>query len=174
MERLLEMKAHHENAIKPVEEASDVVASQLIASASVETVNGPVITSQNQSGGITAGTVNINFVFERRNSSFNPISDPNLLARAVFQNQLVSGEYHTRIELTVESPYPPGNLEIKAHAPSVRRIDLVPQHGGPMLRGNSGVRPGLAFMNLRQPFGKIFLEIFTERPERPNIEWDMK
>lgn len=163
---LFQMKSRHESTIKPVQEASDTVAGQLIASIDRASSDSVVI-SQNQSGGIVnTGTLNI-----------NAAPEPKLYPREVFRNKLVGSGYHTRIELTVEAPYPPGNLEIMVRAPSIQRIDLIPQRGGPVMKGHGGVRPGGAFTNLPQPFGKILLEIFTAQPERPDavtIEWYMQ
>src|SRR5688572_6874711 len=71
------------------------------------------IISINQSGGITAHTVNI-----------NQAPTPTLKARTLFLNQSRGSEYHSRIELIVESPYPPANLYVAVAAPSIVSIDF--------------------------------------------------
>ena len=116
--------------------------------------------SQNQSGGITAGTVNI-----------NAAPEPELESSVVFENRPVAEGYHTRAELVVDSPYPPANLRLIVHAPTILRIQLRPQRTGVAMYGHSGLRPGLAFTNLKQPEGRLSLDIFTREPERCEVEW---
>jgi len=121
------------------------------------------ITSHNQSGGVTAHTVNI-----------NAAPEPKVNADPIFLNQPHVGEYRHRIALTVESPYPPGNLFIAVHAPSIRSMDLRPQRSGLVMLGHCGNREGMSFANLQQPYGLIHLDVVTAQPEDLKIEWDVK
>jgi hypothetical protein len=75
--------------------------------------------------------------------------------------------------LTVDSPYLPANLYVAVHAPSIRRIELAPQRTGLVMMGHCGTREGMAFANLQHPFGRLYLEVFTSKPERLEIEWDI-
>jgi len=122
-----------------------------------------VVTSYNQSGGITAQTVNI-----------TAAPQPTVKAESIFANQSRNEEYHSRIALAVESPYPASNLFIAVHAPSIRRIELIPQRTGMVMMGHCGNREGMSFANLHHPFGLIHLDVFTGKPEPLKIEWDIQ
>ncbi len=120
------------------------------------------VTSHNQSGGITAGTVNI-----------NAAPEPKLNAQVLLENQQSGSEFLSRYALTIDSPYPPANLYIVVSAPTIKRIDLVPQRSGMVIGGHSGVRPGMAFTNLQNPYGLLHLNVITSQPEKLSIEWDL-
>jgi hypothetical protein len=76
--------------------------------------------------------------------------------------------------LMVDSPYLPANLYVAVHAPSICRIELAPQRTGLVMMGHCGTREGMAFANLQHPFGRLYLEVFTSKPERLEIEWDIQ
>ena len=120
------------------------------------------VISINQSGGITAHTVNV-----------SAAPAPTLHAKPVSLNQVHESEYHSRIALTVESPYPPANLYIVVSAPSVKSINLMPQRTGIVMMGHSGTREGWAFTNLQSPYGLIHLDIITSQPEQLDIGWEL-
>ena len=89
-------------------------------------------------------------------------------------NKPANGGYHTRFELRVESPYPPGNLYVGVRVPSIRSAELSPQRAGLVPKGHSGTRPGFAFDNLPQPYGSIFLDVYTSDPENLEGEYDFQ
>lgn len=163
VDRLLKMKRNHEASVQAVLEPLDAVANQLIANTTVSGSPQNLGISFNQSGGITAGTVNV-----------HAAPEPTLEGRLLFANKPVGDKFHTRVELRVKSPYPPGNLSIGVKAPSVRRIELLPQRAGIVSIGPSGTRPGFAFTNLQQPFGTLLLDVFTANPEKLDVEWDFQ
>lgn len=164
IERLLSMKQNHESQQQQIPEPSDKIATTLIQNIHVEgNVNPSIVISHNQSGGITAGKVTI-----------DAAPEPKLSMKEVFLNQPGNGEYHTRLELMVDSPYPAGNLFVEVRAASIKRIDLAPQRSGVVITGHSGTRDGLAFTNLQSPYGRIFLEIFTVTPDRFEVVWDIQ
>jgi hypothetical protein len=118
-----------------------------------------VVISQNQQGGITAGTVNLG------------AQEPRVAGPYVARNEPVpSGGYLTQVELMVESDYPLGEVAIQAHAPSIRQIQLVRDGGGMMMYGPEGVRDGMAFTSLLNAYGKLILSILTDKPEDVRIE----
>lgn len=120
------------------------------------------VISINQSGGITAHTVNI-----------NATPAPTLNAQPLFLNQPCGSEYHSRVALTIQSPYPPGNLYVAVSAPSVKSINLMPDRTGIVMFGHCGTRQGMAFANLQSPYGLIHLDIITGKPEQLNIGWNV-
>ena len=153
------MKLDHEASTRAEPEPSDHVAEQFILNLEQ---SGNIGFSFNQSGGITAGTVNI-----------SAAPQPKLHARQVFVNQPVDGEYHTQVELLVESHFPLANLHVVAKAPSVRRIRLSPPPAGfvSLAYGNG---PGFAAADLQRPYGRISLDVFTGNPENIRIEWEFQ
>ncbi|MFY9552524.1 MAG: hypothetical protein WAU32_15365 [Thermoanaerobaculia bacterium] len=153
------MKGEHETSTVAVAEPPDSVAVALAASAGPGST---IVISHNQSGGITAGTVNV-----------QQAPEPTIAVRELFLNQATGNEFQTRVELRVDSPYPPANLYVGVRAPSIRRIALVPQRTGLVMKGHCGTRDGFAFENLQQPYGLIHLDIVTGKPERPEVEWDL-
>ena len=164
VDRLLAMKNAHEWDQTRVPEPPERVVAALIGN--IDAAPGSahtVVISQHQSGGITAGTVNI-----------DAAPKPGLHMREVFANRATNNEYHTRLELEVDSPYPAGNLSLVVRSASMKRIDLVPQRSGAVIFGHSGTRAGMAFTNLQSPYGRMFLEIFTAHSDTFEIEWDLQ
>jgi hypothetical protein len=113
------------------------------------------VISYNQSGGITARDVTI-----------NTAPEPGLEMVEHFSNQRVNERFHSRVELIVESPYPPAGLYVAVHAASIIEIEVVPQRSGGVMVGHSGVRDGCAFTNLIQPSGRYHVDIYTFDAER--------
>lgn len=107
-------------------------------------------------------------------ASVTAAAEPTVNMQSIFLNQLRDGEYHSRVGLTIDSSYPPGNLFIAVHAPTIRRIALVPQRTGIVMMGHCGNRNGMSFANMQHPFGLIHLEVITAQPENLDIEWDLK
>lgn len=161
--RLTEIKNAQESSAARLPEPPDDTAEQFIANLQVSGPGAAVVISHNQSGGITAGNVNI-----------NAAPEPTLHASQLFANKPANGGYHTQIVLRVESPYPPGNLYVGVHAPSMRSAKLNAQRSGLVMKGHSGTRPGFAFDNLQQPYGKMLLDVYTSDPEQLEIEWDIQ
>jgi len=162
VDRLLAMKEAHEGAVPTAREPSDAVVAQFLAPVHASS-GATVVISHNQSGGVTAGTVNI-----------NAAPEPTLETKEVFANQPAGSEYHSRVELRVQSPYPPANLYVAVHAPSLLRMHLSPQRSGMVMMGHCGVQEGRAFQNLQQPNGVILLDIATSRPETFRVDWDIQ
>ncbi len=163
VKRLTEMKKAHESGATHVPQPGPDIINALIANSEVDAHSSTFVTSFNQSGGITAGTVNV-----------NAAPEPQLHMREIFANKAEAGRYHSRVELTVESPYPPGNLYVAVHAPSIISMDLSPQRSGAVIMGHCGTREGFAFANLQSPYGRINLDVLTKKPERFEIEWDIQ
>lgn len=161
--RLSEMKYAHESSAVRLPEPPDDTAEQFIANLEVSGPGAMVVISHNQSGGITAGNVNI-----------NAAPEPTLHTTKLFANKPANGGYHTRFELRVVSPYPPGNLYVVVRAPSMRSAELSPQRAGMVIKGHTGTRPGFAFDNLQQPYGRILLDVYTSDPENLQVEWDIQ
>ncbi len=163
VDRLTAMKRAHESRASSLPDPSSDTVRALIANSEVAARGATFVTSVNQSGGITAGTVNV-----------NATPEPQLHMREIYANKSEGSRYLTRIEITVESPYPPGNLFVGVRAPSVISMDLSPQRSGAVIKGHCGSRDGFAFANLQSPYGRIHLDIVSGAPEHFAIEWDIK
>lgn len=161
--RLRQMKSTHEAGAISTDSLSSAQLVALLESNVSSGRDSTVVTSVNQSGGITAAHVTV-----------NQAPDPDLSARELFVNQKSGNQYHSRLELTILSPYPPANLMVKVHAPSIVSAELNPQRGGMVMKGHSGRRDGWAFDNLQAPSGRIHLDIVTQHPESPTVEWDIQ
>ena len=107
--------------------------------------NGNIVT-QNQSGGITANNVIVN------NISTNPT--PVLHIKEILVNQPHEGNFQSRFELSLHTPYPVGNLYIGVRASQIEEMDIMPMRSGMFTSGHSGIRDGYAFDNLQSAYGK--------------------
>lgn len=122
-----------------------------------------IVTSHNQSGGITAGTVHI-----------NNAPAPTLNLDTVFVHQKQGSEFLSRFAISVESPYPPASLYLEVKAPSIKGIQVIPQRTGMFTLGHSGTRNGMAFTTIQNPYGLMHLDVVTSEKDRPSIEYDFQ
>lgn len=161
--RLLEMKRAHESAKAPVSELSDAQAGSLIHNEISGSPQATIVSSVNQSGGITAASVTV-----------NQAPEPEIHYEEVFVNKPTPSGYHTRVALKLVSPYPPGNLAVQVTSPSIVSAQLNPQRSGAVIKGHSGVRGNMAFDNLQQPYGIIHLDILMRQPDVPDITFGIE
>ena len=121
------------------------------------------VTSFNQSGGITAQNVTI--------SNTPP---PTLqVTKEVLLNEPQNGKYLTRVEFTIVTPYPIGNLYLEARAQTVEEIDCLPMRTG-WMTGHSGKRDGLAFTNIPNAYGNYQLDIITSQPDKIQVIYNFE
>ena len=165
VERLKELKARHEAKGGTAPEPTDHVVAQFIETLAAPggTSNPTIVTSYQQSGGITAAIVNL-----------NAAPPPGVTARQLFANKPVGSEFHTRVELLVETPYPARNLFVKVSAASIHKMDLIPERGGMVMYGHTGTRPGFAFTNLQSPKGRVYLDVLTGSAELCKVEYEVE
>ncbi len=123
------------------------------------------IFTQNQSGGITAHNVVIN------NISTNP--SPMLTSKEVYTNQFREGKYYSRIQLSLITPHPVGNLYIGARAQTIKDMELIPMQSTMLISGHTGTREGYSFTNIPNAYGNYLLEIITSKPEKFLIEYNI-
>ena len=119
------------------------------------------VTSYNQSGGITAQNVIIN--------NISKTLSPELQAKVIYLNQPSEGKYRTRVEFSLNSIYPIGNLYLEVWAGTVEEIDCMPMRTGVWQEGHSGKRDGYAFTNMMNVFGNYELHIVTTQPENIQV-----
>lgn len=122
-----------------------------------QSAQSPKVLSINQSGGITADTVEIN----------KPAVEPRAKLEWVERNkQGVDGKYVSEAVIEVEPPgITVGKLEVQAHAPSVSGVTLISAGAGVSQLGPSGTRDGWAFTSLQNAYGRILLRVTTDEPE---------
>lgn len=122
------------------------------------------VTSFNQSGGITAQNVTI--------SNTPP---PTLqVTKEVLLNQPQNGKYLTRVEFTLVTPYPIGNLYLEARAQTVEEIDCLPMRTGGWMTGHSGKRDGFAFTNIPNAYGNYQLDVITSQPDKIQVIYNFE
>lgn len=99
------------------------------------------VTSHNQSGGITAHTV-------------NQAPPPQLIRRDWRVSENTDGTRTLFVTLEVVAPYPPSSLQVSVHGPDIRSFDVKSERPGIHLHGHSGVREGYRFTTIQHPSGK--------------------
>jgi len=166
VERLLEIKARHETQnMGGVEPNEDIAQRFLMKLVSNVASSGPVIFSQNQQGGITAQSVVIN--------NISPFPQPSLRATEVYANKPSGGKFLTQIHLSLNTPFPVGNLYVGVRAKTVEEIELAPMRVGGAIYGHTGRRDGYAFTNLQNAYGDLQLDIISREPEQFHIEYEI-
>jgi len=124
------------------------------------------VTSYNQSGGITAQNVTIN--------NISKIPSPTLQGKVIYLNQPNEGKFRTRIELSLISPYPVGNLYIEVRAQTIEEMDCMPMRAGGWMEGMSGKRDGYAFTNLQNAFGNYEVHVITSKAENLQLIYNIE
>jgi hypothetical protein len=109
------------------------------------------ITSHNQSGGITAYTV-------------NQAPKPELWCGPLGNRRNPDGTYTVTCTLDVISPYPPAELSLQIEAVGIVSIDVVPNRPGLNMLGHSGMRDGWGFTSVINPSGRYTLSVVAVEP----------
>jgi hypothetical protein len=89
-------------------------------------------------------------------------------------NQPNKGKYHTRVELSLISPYPIGNLYLEVRAKTIEEMDCMPMRTGGYMGGHSGKRDGYIFTNMPNAYGKHELIIVTTQPENIQLIYNIE
>ena len=109
------------------------------------------VTSHNQSGGITAYTV-------------NQAPTPELRCGPPASRQNPDGTHTITCNLDVVAPYPPAELYLQVEAAGVVSLDVSPNRTGVFMTGHSGIRDGRAFTSLVNPSGRYSLRAVAAEP----------
>lgn len=120
------------------------------------------VISINQSGGITAGTVNIQA----------GVPEPKVKAQELVANEPCDGGYKTEFLLTIETQVAVPNFFLQVNAPTIRSMETTPQRAGVADFGNTGTRKGLAFTNIQSAYGSYRVTVITNEPERFEVIYD--
>jgi hypothetical protein len=102
------------------------------------------VASHNQSGGITAHTV-------------NQAPSPQLIRRDWRVAENADGTRTLLVTFEVVAPYPPPALQVSIQGPDIRSFDVKSERPGVHLSGHSGVRDGYRFTTLQHPSGRYRL-----------------
>jgi hypothetical protein len=124
-----------------------------------KTVINQNVTSTNQSGGITAHTVNQAPPPELRQLSHKLDTSPD-------------GTFITSVLVEIVAPYPPASLSLEAHAPSVLDMQVMPQRTGIAMFGPTGKRDGLCFTSIHNPAGRYLITVRTSTREGVKIGYN--
>jgi len=124
------------------------------------------VISHNQSGGITAQKVIIN------NVSANPA--PILQGKGIFSNQPHNGKFLTRLEFSLITPHPVGNLYLEVRAQTIEEMDCLPMRSGGWMEGHSGKREGFIFTNIPNAFGNYQIDIITTQPDEIQVIYNIE
>jgi hypothetical protein len=122
------------------------------------------ISSVNQSGGITAHTVNID------GKSFQP----ELENRWIAQNKPEGNVFTSAIEITLVTQFPVANLVVEVHVENIEAFDVALSRPGALVLGPTGKRPGFGFANIPNASGKYILRLTTSKPiTNADLRWDV-
>jgi len=109
------------------------------------------VTSHNQSGGITAHTV-------------NQAPKPELRCGPLANRRNPDGTYTVTCTLDVISPYPPAKLSLQVEAAGIVSIDVRANRTGIQMLGHSGMRDGWGFTSVINPSGRYTLSVVAAEP----------
>lgn len=116
------------------------------------------VRSFEQQGGITAGIVNI-----------QSESPPRIELSDETHEKTNEGHIYEAI-LTVDTRYALPQLEVSAHAESIKSFDVTPQRSGVHMSGHAGAREGFHFETLQNVAGRYRIRVVTGKPEAVRIE----
>jgi hypothetical protein len=120
------------------------------------------VTSHNQSGGITAHTV-------------NQAPKPKIKQGQASQKRNPDGTYTVSCMFEVVSPYPPLSLKIIAAAPGIQSLEVSPHNFVGMYQtGHTGKRDGFCFTSLMHPSGKYTLSVVTAGKANVTLDYEFK
>jgi hypothetical protein len=109
------------------------------------------VASHNQSGGITAHTV-------------NEAPKPELRCGPLSHQRNPDGTYTITCAMDVISPYPPAELSLQVEAVGFVGLEVCGRPG-PHLHGPSGVRDGWGFTSVINPSGRYTLRVIASEPK---------
>jgi hypothetical protein len=112
------------------------------------------ITSINQSGGITAHTVNVHGLGQ---AELRP-------GRRVVKNEKTPKGFLTKWELQVEAAFAIPKLGVVVRAPGVLSVDLLPVQGGFVVRDTIETDDGRLGAILHNARGSLYLWVTTAQP----------
>lgn len=127
----------------------------------ISDVSGDVVVSKDQSGGITAHTVNINNL---------EIPEPKIYIKQLSSNIDTSNGYQSEFILSIDSKVVLSNLYIQANANNIIGMDIAPQYNTMLMSGHSGKREEYVFDNIQNAYGDYKITIFTKEIQK--IEFD--
>ena len=110
------------------------------------------LTSHNQSGGITAHTV-------------NQAPEPELRCGQLVNQRNADGSYTVTCTLDVISPYPPAELRLQVEAAGLVSLDVNSHRTGTSMIGHSGMRDGWGFTSVISPSGRYTLSVIAAEPK---------
>jgi len=116
--------------------------------------------------GITAQTVIINQVASSRNAT--------LKTKATRRKARQDGSFLTTAIITLDAPYPVGNLYLQVHGRSIERLNVLKSTGGAFMVGHSGKREGYSFTNIPNAFGEYRLQILSGEAEQFELIYKIK
>jgi hypothetical protein len=114
-----------------------------------------VVTSHNQSGGITAHTV-------------NQVPPPEFKQHETTVSKNADGSFTSTTEFEVIAPVPPVRLSLQAEAASIVSMDLAPEQGMEATRFQGGAgwkRKGVCSTRVMRPDGRYLLHVRTGKRE---------
>ncbi len=120
------------------------------------------VVSINQQGGQTAHTI------------VNEAPAPKLELARERQVKNADGTYTTVFMGRVVSPFPPAELVLEAHAPSVVAMDAMLDRVGIQTQGWSGKREGWCFTSIMQPTGDLEIRVVTREMDDVEIRHGFK
>ena len=116
------------------------------------------VTSINQSGGITAGIVNIYKSADSRDATLS-------LEESAQKKE--GNDFVTSATLVLASPFPIGNLYVEAAGKAISEFSVRPQKTGAVMIGHSGKREDKAFTNLpNAAAGRYTLRIVSAQEQQ--------
>jgi hypothetical protein len=122
------------------------------------------VSSTNQSGGITAHTVNIDKFI-----TVAPMAKLQMKLGDIIQNNKKTEEgYETVIPLTILSPYPVGGLTVVARGETVKRVGLLLMRTGGIMGYETGTqKDGSPYARVSNVSGTLRLIIVSSQPLGP-------
>jgi parallel beta-helix repeat protein len=117
------------------------------------------VTSYNQSGGITAGTVNVS------------APQPAVHGQVEFTSQPHEGKYHTRARIQLDAPYAAGGLQVVVEGSSISDLSVTPDQTAAMFGVTTyDNKPSSAGVEMQPPLAPRYIaDVITDQPDTLNI-----
>lgn len=119
----------------------------------------PHVTSYNQSGGITAGTVNIS------------APQPAVHGHVDFVNRRQDDKYLSRIVIRLDAPYAASDLQVQVSGNSIENFDLRPNQAAAMIASTDhGTSANQAVRTIHGPLAPEYLaDVVTSQPDALDV-----
>jgi hypothetical protein len=100
------------------------------------------------------------------------IPEPTLDLKSLIENQALGDLFKSEFMLTIDAKVAINSLYLEVKAPTITKMEVVPQRSGLLMSGHSGLRDGFAFTNLTNAYGTYKITVYSKNHEKFEVIYD--